>query len=116
LSSVDESPGRGRVIFLIKIKPGMQEQFLAAYEAIRHEVADGVPGHVVDQVCQMPDDPDSWVITSEWERLDDFLAWERDESHRELVRPMRECFAEARSLRFVIRAETRRRQVGTATG
>ncbi|MGN6672802.1 MAG: antibiotic biosynthesis monooxygenase family protein, partial [Thermomicrobiales bacterium] len=75
---------KGRVIFLIRIKPGMQEAFLQGYELIRHEVAEGVKGHIVDQVCQSPDDADSWVITSEWESLDDFLAWERTEEHREL--------------------------------
>ena len=103
------SQAKGRVIFLIRVKAGMQEQFLAAYESIRHEVADGVKGHLIDQVCQSPDDPDSWVITSEWEALEDFLAWERDDAHRELVKPLRECFSDARSLRFVVRAETTRR-------
>ena len=44
----------------------------------------------MDQVCQAPDDPDSWVITSEWESLDHFLDWERKEERRELVKPMRE--------------------------
>jgi heme-degrading monooxygenase HmoA len=97
---------KGRVIFLMKIKPGMQDDFLKAYEGIRYEVAQGVKGHLVDQVCQSPDDPESWVITSEWESLDDFYAWERTEEHRDLVKPMRECMAEARSLKFEVREET----------
>jgi heme oxygenase (mycobilin-producing) len=97
---------KGRVVFLIRIKPGTQEQFLQAYEGIRHLVAEGVDGHLVDQVCQAPDDPDSWLITSEWESLEHFLAWERTEEHRELVKPMRDCFAEARSLKFKVREET----------
>jgi heme-degrading monooxygenase HmoA len=97
---------KGRVVFLIRIKPGMEEEFLRAYESIRHLVAQGVKGHLVDQVCQSPSDPDSWAITSEWESLDDFLAWERTEEHRELVKPMRECMAEAKSLKFVVREET----------
>lgn len=99
---------KGRVVFLIRIKPGMQEAFLEGYDLIRHEVAQGVKGHLVDQVCQSPTDPDSWVITSEWETLEDFLAWERTEEHRDLVKPMRECMAEARSLKFEVRAETGR--------
>jgi heme-degrading monooxygenase HmoA len=97
---------KGRVVFLIRIKPGTQERFLEAYESIRHEVAAGVDGHLVDQVCQAPDDPDSWLITSEWESLEHFLAWERTEEHRDLVKPMRECFAEARSLKFEVKQET----------
>ena len=70
---------KGRVVFLLKLKPGASEQFLEAYEGVRHEVAEGVKGHIVDQVCQSREDEDSWLITSEWESIDDFLAWEATE-------------------------------------
>lgn len=98
--------GHGRVVFLLKLKPGSQQDFLDAYEGIRHLVSQGVKGHILDQVCRMPDDPDSWLITSEWEDLEDFLAWERTQEHRDLVKPMRDCFAEARSLKYVVHKET----------
>lgn len=97
---------KARIVFLLKLQPGSSERFLEAYEQVRHEVATGVPGHLMDQVCQDPADPDSWVITSEWESLEAFLEWERTEEHRDLVKPMRECFAEARSLKYEVRAET----------
>ena len=64
---------KGRIVFLIHLKPGRQEDFLKAYEAIRHRVAGGVKGHLVDQICQSIDDPLSWLITSEWEDIDLFL-------------------------------------------
>jgi heme-degrading monooxygenase HmoA len=97
---------KGRVVFMLKLKPGTSEQFLEAYELIRLDVAEGVPGHLVDQVCQDPEDEDNWLITSEWESLEHFLAWERTEEHRDLVKPMRECFAEARSLKYEVVKET----------
>ena len=97
---------KGRVVFLLKIKDGMNDQFLEAYGGIRHVVAQGVDGHLVDQVCQSRDDPQSWVITSEWESLDHFLAWEATQEHRDLVKPMRDTFAEARSLKYEVREET----------
>jgi len=97
---------KGRVVFLLRLKPGTEKQFLQAYGAIRHLVAEGVKGHLVDQVCRSPEDPDRWLITSEWESLDDFLEWERTDDHRELVKSMRECFAEARSLKYVVVEET----------
>jgi heme-degrading monooxygenase HmoA len=102
-----EGKPKGRVVFVLQLKPGTSEQFLQAYEGIRHDVAQGVRGHIVDQVCQSPEDPDAWLITSEWESLDDFLAWEATEEHRELAKPLRDCFAEARSLKYVVREETR---------
>jgi heme-degrading monooxygenase HmoA len=97
---------KGRVVFMLKLTPGSSEQFLEAYEGIRRLVAEGVPGHLVDQVCQDPTDEDGWLITSEWETLEHFLAWERTEEHRDLVKPMRDCFAEARSLKYEVVKET----------
>lgn len=97
---------KGRVVFLIELKPGTQDDFLAAYEKIRYVVAEGVEGHLVDQVCRSDTDPNQWLITSEWEDLESFYAWERTEEHRELVKPMRDCMAQARSLKFVVQEET----------
>ena len=98
--------GHGRVVFVIKLKPGMSEEFLEAYEGVRHEVAEGVKGHIVDQVCQSPEDEDSWLITSEWERIEDFYEWEATPEHREQAKPMRDCMEEAKSYKYVVRAET----------
>ena len=97
---------RARIVFLVRVAEDRTADFLNAYEAVRHLVAGGVPGHLVDQVCRSAADPEQWLITSEWETLADFEAWERSPEHRELVRPMRECFSDARSLRFVIHAQT----------
>jgi heme-degrading monooxygenase HmoA len=102
-----ESP-RARVVFLIRVPAERASAFLEAYEQIRYQVAEGVEGHLVDQVCQSGSDPEQWLITSEWTSLEAFENWERDPSHRELVRPMRDCMTEAKSIRFRIRNETRR--------
>lgn len=102
----DPEGAKGRVVFILQLKPGMTDEFLAAYEGMRYDVARGVRGHILDQVCQSPDDEDRWLITSEWESLEDFLAWEATEDHRDLAKPMRECIAEARSLKYVVRKET----------
>jgi heme-degrading monooxygenase HmoA len=98
---------KGRVVFLIRLKPDVTgEQFLEAYEAVRYEVASGVKGHLVDQVCQSKEDPREWLVTSEWESIDDFYDWEATEEHRDQARPMRECMEQARSHKFVVREET----------
>ena len=107
---------KGRVVFLIHLKPGREEDFLRAYESIRHAVAQGVPGHIVDQVCQSVDDPLSWLITSEWEDLEAFIEWEKTEGHRDLVKPMRDCWDDARSHKFEVRVETGRESEAAAAG
>ncbi len=97
---------KGRVVFLIDLKPGSQARFLSAYERIRHDVARGVPGHRLDQVCRRRDDPDGWMITSEWESLEHFKAWEASDEHRTLAAPLRDCIARAQSLQFDVVEET----------
>ena len=47
------------------------------------------------------------MITSEWDSVEDFYAWEATEDHRDQAKPMRECMAEAQSFKFVVREETR---------
>jgi heme oxygenase (mycobilin-producing) len=101
-------------VFLIRVPGERTADFLAAYERIRFEVADGVPGHIMDQVCQSSTDPEQWLITSEWDSIESFEAWEASPDHRVLVRPMRECMSEAKSMRFVIHKQTSRRETPAA--
>jgi heme oxygenase (mycobilin-producing) len=98
---------RARILFLFRVPVHRTDEFLRAYELVRYQVANGVDGHLVDQVCASPADPEQWLITSEWASLAHFEAWERSPGHRELTAPMRACIIEDGSLRFVVRAETR---------
>jgi len=100
------TPSRARIVFLLRIPPENVERFLTAYERIRYQVAGGVAGHVLDQVCQSTSDPEQWLVTSEWESLEHFTDWEQSPGHRELAGPMRACATEARSIKFEIREET----------
>jgi heme-degrading monooxygenase HmoA len=104
--SSEHDSTRARVLFLVRVPAAHTGDFLRAYERIRYQVAEGVDGHLVDQVCQSSHDPEQWLITSEWTSLDAFEAWERSDGHRDLVCPMRECMTEARSIRFLVRAQT----------
>ena len=97
---------RARVVFLIEVPSERADEFLRAYEAVRYEVAEGVPGHLVDQVCRSTTNPDSWLITSEWSSIEQFEAWEASPGHRELIKPMRACMTQAKSLRFAVHAQT----------
>jgi heme oxygenase (mycobilin-producing) len=98
---------KGRVVFLIRLKEGVTgEQFLQAYEGVRYEIAQGVKGHIVDQVCQSAEDEQQWLITSEWDSVEDFYKWEETDEHRAQAKPMRDCMDEAKSYKFVVREET----------
>ncbi|MDH6114997.1 quinol monooxygenase YgiN [Kitasatospora sp. MAP12-15] len=99
-----ETP-RLRVVLLLDVLDGHQERFLAAYEQIRHQVAD-VPGHVSDQLCQSLGNSSQWLITSEWESAEPFLDWVESPAHIKMVEPLHGCVRDTHSLRFVIARET----------
>ncbi|MDT3398000.1 SchA/CurD-like domain-containing protein [Streptomyces sp. B1866] len=104
-TAVSPTEARLRVVLLLDVRPGAEQRFLRAYEALRHQVA-SVPGHVSDQLCQSIENPSKWLITSEWESADPFLSWVDSEEHREMVKPLHGCVEDTRSLRFSILRET----------
>ncbi|MDR3036283.1 MAG: antibiotic biosynthesis monooxygenase [Kitasatospora sp.] len=99
------TPGRLRVVLMLDVHDGAQDRFLEAYELLRYQVS-AVPGHVSDQLCQSIDDPSRWLITSEWESAEPFLAWVDSPAHREMVKPMHGCVRDTRSLRYSVLRET----------
>ncbi|WP_327290508.1 cupin domain-containing protein [Streptomyces sp. NBC_01198] len=101
----DSAAGTARVLFMMKVAEEKREDFLTAYEKVRFSVA-ATPGHIRDQICQSPEDPRSWLIASEWTSIADFFSWEKSEDHKELVRPMRECYSEPEFRSFTVVAET----------
>ncbi|PBC59681.1 protein in whiE locus [Streptomyces sp. Tue6028] len=105
---------RLRVILLLDLYEGAQQQFLDAYEHMRNQVA-SVPGHISDQLCQSIENPSQWLITSEWESAPPFLAWVNSEEHVETVRPMHNCVRDTRSMRYSILRETSPSQPHEAT-
>ncbi|MGJ5830641.1 SchA/CurD-like domain-containing protein [Streptomyces ossamyceticus] len=96
---------RLRVVLLVDVHDGAQQQFLEAYEGLCNQVA-SVPGHVSDQLCQSIENPSQWLITSEWESAPPFLTWVNSEEHVRMVEPLHSCVRDTRSLRFHIVRET----------
>ncbi|MEU5098268.1 SchA/CurD-like domain-containing protein [Streptomyces sp. NPDC020996] len=96
---------RLRVVLLVDVYDGAQQQFLEAYEQLCNQVA-SVPGHVSDQLCQSVENPSQWLITSEWESAPPFLTWVNSEEHVRMVEPLHSCVRDTRSLRFHIVRET----------
>ncbi|SEC86992.1 Heme-degrading monooxygenase HmoA [Streptomyces sp. 2231.1] len=96
---------RLRVVLLVDVYDGAQQQFLEAYEEMGKQVS-SVPGHISDQLCQSIENPSQWLITSEWESAPPFLAWVNSEEHVQMVQPMHSCIRDTRSLRFHVVRET----------
>ena len=91
-----------RFILDVRVKPGHRDDLLAAYAAIRERVAReaGLVGH---QLCESIDDPERWLIISEWDSLEASARWDRSDDHSRLIGPMRACFAGASSTKLHVR-------------
>ncbi|MEU3843461.1 SchA/CurD-like domain-containing protein [Streptomyces sp. NPDC028635] len=96
---------RVRVVLMVDIHDGTQKEFLTAYERMCAQVA-SVPGHISDQLCQSLENPTQWLITSEWESAEPFLAWVNSDQHLDMVEPMSGCVRDTRSLRYTVLRET----------
>ncbi|CAL9342674.1 SchA/CurD-like domain-containing protein [Streptomyces sp. enrichment culture] len=100
---------RLRVVLLVEVYDGAQQQFLQTYENLRSHV-ESVPGHIGEQLCQSIENPSQWLITSEWESAPPFLNWVSSEEHVRMVEPLHSCVRDTRSLRFHVVRETVHRE------
>lgn len=82
-----------RVMVFANINRGDEEAFEAAYAQVTSTVK-GTPGHIADELLRKaipPDDADSpqrYVLLSEWESKEAFIAWEDAPVHTEKRNPM----------------------------
>ncbi len=77
-----------RVMVFATVKDGDTEKFEQAYAEVRAKVA-GTPGHVRDELLRQAGDENAYILLSEWESEEKFLAWEDAPIHRQLTTPMR---------------------------
>jgi heme-degrading monooxygenase HmoA len=91
-----------RFTLAVRLKPGREEDLMRAYDALRRRVvaAEGLVGH---QLCQSLDDPERWLITSEWESVEASSAWDRSSEHDALTGPLRDCWQAAEATKYVVR-------------
>ncbi|MCS7484095.1 antibiotic biosynthesis monooxygenase family protein [Umezawaea endophytica] len=77
-----------RVMVSARVAVEHAEAFERAYAEVTSKVAD-VPGHLGDQLLRDHDEPERYVLLSEWESTEHFLAWEDAPVHRDTTTPMR---------------------------
>ena len=82
-----------RVMVFANINRGDEEAFEEAYAQVTANVR-GTPGHIGDELLRRREPPDaedkprSYILLSEWESWEDFLAWEDAPVHTEKRNPM----------------------------
>src|SRR5438552_3317330 len=77
-----------RATLTITVKPGKEDEFVEAWRAIAEEVS-REPANLRQALMRDADAERTFVLLSEWESREAFLAWERDEIHMQTTTPMR---------------------------
>jgi heme-degrading monooxygenase HmoA len=75
-----------------KIHQGEEERFIEAYKEVTAKVK-GTPGHIRDELLRSVEEPDAFILLSEWETKEAFLAWEDAPIHMGTTTPMRPYWA-----------------------
>jgi quinol monooxygenase YgiN len=84
-----------RATLYMNVKSGRGEEFERAWRAIAEEVRKA-PGNLRQALSRDPDDPDTFVVTSDWGSRQAFGEFERSPAQDELTAPLRALRASAR--------------------
>jgi heme-degrading monooxygenase HmoA len=84
-----------RATLYMKVKNGRGSDFEREWGAIADEVRK-VPGNIRQALSRDPEDPDSFVVTSDWRTREEFGEFERSREQDELTAPLRELRESAR--------------------
>jgi heme-degrading monooxygenase HmoA len=79
----------------MKVKDGRGSEFERVWREIAEEIR-RVPGNLRQTLTRDPDDPDSFVVTSDWSSREVFGDFERSPEQDDLTAPIRELRASAR--------------------
>jgi heme-degrading monooxygenase HmoA len=84
-----------RATLYMKVKDGRGSDFEREWRAIADEVRK-VPGNVNQALSRDPEDPDSFVVTSDWRTREEFGKFERSPEQDDLTAPLRDLRESAR--------------------
>ncbi len=84
-----------RATLYMKVKNGRGSDFEREWRAIAEQVRQ-VPGNLRQTLERDPEDPDSFVVTSDWSDREVFGQFERSPEQDDLTAPLRELRASAR--------------------
>jgi heme-degrading monooxygenase HmoA len=84
-----------RASLYMQVKQGRGDAFVEAWRGIAEEVR-RADGNVRQALTRDPEDPDSFVVTSDWQSREAFGAFERSPEQDELTAPLRELRESAR--------------------
>ncbi|WP_131744857.1 antibiotic biosynthesis monooxygenase family protein [Frankia sp. Cppng1_Ct_nod] len=77
-----------RILVFASVAPELAHGFEQAYTQVTARMK-GTPGLLGDELLRDGEDPGRYLLLSEWESEEQFLAWESAPIHQEITVPMR---------------------------
>ncbi len=84
-----------RATLYMKVKDGCGADFEREWRAIAERVR-AIPGNMRQALTRDPEDPDSFVVTSDWSTREAFSQFETSPEQDDLTAPLRDLRASAR--------------------
>jgi heme-degrading monooxygenase HmoA len=94
MATSSEPAAMVRATLQMKVKDGRGQEFEQVWREIAEEVRKA-PGNIRQALTRDPEDPDSFVITSDWSTRQAFGEFERSPEQDDLTAPLRELRASA---------------------
>jgi heme-degrading monooxygenase HmoA len=87
----------------MKVKPGREAEFESAWKEIAEQVR-LTPGVIRQALARDPDDPATFMVTSDWENREAFSSFERSPEQDDLTAPLRELRESGRMVVYELMA------------
>ncbi|WP_431951611.1 antibiotic biosynthesis monooxygenase family protein [Actinacidiphila sp. bgisy167] len=101
-----DSTQKTRVVLRLRLHEGTGDQYAQAYDLVHRGIVNA-DGFISSQVCRSLTDPDSWIVTSEWRSLEQYLAYLSSEDFKARRVGLRECVLEHESTQYAVVADVR---------
>jgi heme-degrading monooxygenase HmoA len=89
-----------RAFVFVDIDPADGERFEQTFAGIAEQVRE-TPGLLANILLRDAQKPGSYIVVSEWDSRESFLAWEEEPSHRELTKPLQAFWSGAGTRRHL---------------
>ena len=89
-----------RAFVFVDVDPADGDRFEQTFADVAEQVRD-TPGLQANILLRDAQKPGSYIVVSEWDSRDSFLAWEDEPSHRELTKPLQAFWSGAGTRRHL---------------
>lgn len=89
-----------RAFVIVDIDPELGARFESAFADVAEQVRE-TPGLLANILLRNVHTPGSYIVVSEWDSKESFLAWEEEPSHREVTKPLQAFWSGAGTRRHL---------------